>query len=427
MRSFYCFSIIVISIIIPAVAAANDFQAGVASFKQGDFSAALIYFEAAKSSGNTSPQLIYNLASVHFKLARYRQSERYFRELISSAEWRDLALYNIGLIAEKSGNTSLAQHYFLQVMTTAENAAIRNLAQEKLTGINAARQNKKIIAAISVSSGVDDNAIAFADELQASSSAVSDSFIDYYAFGQSLMASKADVDTHVQGFVYGKKYQNLESLNVSLLGISVLQNANNKYSREVNLISSYIDGTSAYNQLQVMLSTRRSFYGKSWKLSYEPSYFDGGNNFNQLNGWQHRFSGSAQWRRNSAIFQLKITSEYNDRDDLTLGTSQYSYSPLRHSLSTSLRWNQSARLMYNTSATITRSDYSGENNLKDLDGNIKQKKRASNKLYFSFDAAYKFAPNWSLVAKFQHTTNNENFDIYTYTRNQYALGMECFF
>ena len=421
----YIITISLVSSALSVQAQTNNFQSGVAAFRREDFSAALDYFLAAKKQGTNSPQLTYNLGSTYFKLAHYQQSEAQFHQLISAAKWRGLALYNLGLIAEKSNNTDLAKHYYIQALQSGNNATVEKLATTRLNRMIDADAEQKASFSISAFAGRDDNAIAFADELQASSSAVSDSFFDVYGTGELSLNSSNKADNSLQGFFYKRSYQEFDSLNTDVLGISFFQDMHNSsVDRGIYLMSSLVDGEIAYHELQFHISARPLLlFNGRWTTAYELNYFAGGSDYEQLDGWQHRASAARYWRRDASVFGLTLLGEVNQRDDLSLGDSKYSYSPTRIGIDLLWRWYASAQFTYSVRGVFAHSQYAGNNRFEDLDGVVKDEKRSGNKLRVSAELNYLLGRDWTVIGKLEHTNNDENFKYYSYDRNQVVVGV----
>lgn len=404
--------------------ATNAFQAGVEAFKQEDFAGALRHFQTAEAEGNQSSQLKFNLGSTYYKLRRYRQAERYFRPLANNSKWRDVALFNLGLIAEKLQNDELAQHYFLLAYQSTSKASIQELANRKINQINISWSDKKTLFSTSLLYGNDDNAIAFPDDLQANSGAVSDNFLELYLFGQQDVKIDNSSESSVQGFVYKKAYQDLNSLDVAVIGASLFREpTSHQYNQGLSIISSSVDDDIAYHQLQFFIGRGVNILNNHWQVAYEPSYFIGGDDFNQLDGWRHRFSGVGEWRWDANALQLGLKGEINSREDLGVGDSRYSYSPTRLGIATTWGWYYSSKLNFSSTFDLTSSRYSGKNTLEDLDGEVKNKQRRGTKIQVNVEATYLIDKHWSATANFEHVNNKENFELYSYERNQISIGV----
>jgi len=324
---------------LSAFAATNAFQAGVTAFKQDDFAGALHHFQLAEAEGNQSPQLKFNLGSTYYKLQRYRQAERYFRPLANNPKWRDVTLVNLGLIAEKLQNDELAQHYFLLAYQSTNNPSIQQLARQKIDQINVSWSEKKTLFSASLFYGNDDNAIAFPDDLQSNSSAVKDNFLEVYLYGQQDVKIDSASESSVQGFVYKKTYQDLNSLDISVIGASLFREpTSHPYNQGLSIISSRVDNEIAYRQLQFFIGRSANILNSYWQLAYEPSYFIGGDNYGQLDGWRHRLSGVGDWRWDANALKLLLKGEINTREDLAVGNSRYSYSPMRLGIVATWSW-----------------------------------------------------------------------------------------
>ena len=404
-------------------AANDDFQSGVSAFKQQDYPNALRYFQQAETEGIQSEQLTFNLGSTYYKLQQYSKAESYFRPLTKLSEWRDIALFNLGLISEKQKNDKLAQYYFLQVYQYSENQPLQQLASRKLNQISDVWIKKKALYSASLEFGNDDNAIAFPDELQSNASAVADNFLEFYLFSQQKIQLDGESESYLQGFVYNKSYQDLNSLDVSVIGASLFRQPSSRpHSQGFSIVSSRIDNDIAYHQIQLLLGQEISILEGLWQVEFEPSYYFGGDNYSQLDGWRHRVSGERSWQHDAFTIGLSINAEINRRKNLEVGDSRYSYSPFRYGIETTWNWYYSSKLNFSAALEFVNSRYTSKNKLEDLDGNVKNKQRRGMRWQINLGADYLIDQHWSAIAKIEYLNNDENFDLYSYRRNQISVG-----
>src|SRR5690606_13998405 len=103
-----------------------------------------------------------------------------------------------------------------------------------------------------------------------------------------------------------------------------------------------IGGDLLANQGQLRLAAHHRRGIDRWSLSYQPGYFDAGDDYGQITGWQHRLE--LGWRR--SLDAITLTGRYRldieDRADLRLGENVQSYSPTRHGLIANLAWQPAA-------------------------------------------------------------------------------------
>jgi hypothetical protein len=113
----------------------QDFDTGVMLFNQGDYRQSLVFFERAEAGGLASPQLIYNLGSVTYKLAMFDRSRRYFEILIGNPGLGALAQYNIGLVEHKLGNSAAAIESFEASRDASDDERLRALAKKQIDSL----------------------------------------------------------------------------------------------------------------------------------------------------------------------------------------------------------------------------------------------------------------------------------------------------
>ncbi len=417
-------------IVVPGKALSNDFMSGVSRFRLGDYRSALQYFLKAEKAGDKSGQLFFNIASTYVKLKQFKKASYYYSLLVDDSKWGDLAIYNLAIVAEKEGNTVKASEYYTLLSREAKIEKLRKIASSKLQKLPAPEPGYYAMA--SVAMGFDDNVLAFPDELQSSSSAVSDSYSDYFAYGSVDIGSRLFGEPELQGFLYRREYSDFESYNLLVGSLGLLwdhafvdlSSLEGEFSTGLSVTSAYIDGDAAYNQLQLSFAWNRDFNGMLLDLAYLPSIFDGSREFVYLDGAEHVLSASVQWYALSARLQLQYDFEYNSREDLSSEDSRFSYSPLRHIYSGSARWPLSPEWSLTSELSYSDSRYSGKNLLIDTDGVSTVKQRQAQQLKLILKTNYVISSSLSLEAAYQFTNNNENFDIYTYQRNEVSLGVD---
>lgn len=108
--------------------------AGIAAFKQKDFSTALTFFQQAEQAGDRSVKLQFNIAVTSFQLGLLEQAITYFKEL-DGTSLDAIAHYNIGLCREAQGNTEQAIQAFKAVQNS-HNVKLQKMATLAITRLH---------------------------------------------------------------------------------------------------------------------------------------------------------------------------------------------------------------------------------------------------------------------------------------------------
>ena len=143
----------------------NDFETGVAYFKQQQYQQALNSFSSAYQQGLKTPALFHNLAVCHFKLGNYTQAEEFFKLASQYPSQKMMAEYNLGLVAKKRGQTSLANKHFTLVKNTAKDPKLVTLARIQLGEVVVTEPEKRWSVYGILSYGHDDNITIVPDSL----------------------------------------------------------------------------------------------------------------------------------------------------------------------------------------------------------------------------------------------------------------------
>lgn len=419
---------------LPAAAQDNEYQRGVNAARDGNHSQALQHFESARRQGKESATLTYNLAVTHYKLQQFAEAETLFQELKERyPEWRHLAHYNLGRIAMQRGDNDQAAKYFRQVRRNATSEKLVHLAGEGLTRLDlptapVSRQPaKRSFTLLSLSGGVDDNVIAFPDQLQTSSSQGEDSFMEFLGYSQYYVEGNQDDGTRVHGFVYSKRYNDLDVVDVNSFSLGITRDTRyNEWRLEYGLgaIYSEVDGDELTTgwQGKVKLGSRSGRH--EYMAQYKPTFHDAGSDFSQLDGWQHQMDLRWRYHLEQGRWTLRYRLDYNDRDDLSTNGTFLSYSPLRNSILAEGQWYVTRDLTLVAGAEFTDTRYDDENRLTDIDGVFKVEERESDEIELWVRGEYRLSPHWGVMAEYRYSDTDDSFQLYEYERNEAKLTVE---
>jgi tetratricopeptide (TPR) repeat protein len=412
----------------------SEYEAGVHAFQAGDYTQALQHFETARRQGDESPNLTYNLAVTHYKLKQFDESERLFRELEGKLRYRDIAHYNLGLIAMQRGDADAAARWFKEIRRTSHNEKLRYLAGKGLrtlgrpVGTRApVHYGKNWLTLLSAGGGYNDNPLAYPELQLAPANKGSDSFFEFLGYGQIYLYGHYRDGLLLHGFAYTKKYIDQSVVDVTTANVELTrENTFNgwRYMYGGGIGHSQVSGHTLTNQVQGDFSIERSVGDNTYRLRYQPYYHSAGNRYSYLGGWEHKLD--LRWRRrwNNLRWTARYRFEYNSRDDLKTATTFLSFSPIRNSLRLQADWHAMPDLTLTAGGQFTHSEYSGKDQLTDIDGVFKVKKRKADKIQAWIRAEYELTPHWQVRAGYEYTKNDENLKLYKYQYNEVKALIE---
>jgi hypothetical protein len=190
-----------------AASSARDWEAGKQAFEDGDYVAALTFFESARDAGLDTPAVHYNIAVSQYKAARYRESAKTFATIGQRfPAMRGLAEYNLGLVSLRLGNEPDARAHFLRAWElSSQDPEIRVLASRQLRELeDRAPVASRWRGAIGLRAGHDDN-VALRDEAGLPLGTTTASpMADFFAVVQGPWDQRSGI--RFDGSVYAVKY-----------------------------------------------------------------------------------------------------------------------------------------------------------------------------------------------------------------------------
>lgn len=416
--------------------AQSDFQQGTMAFRDEQYLQALEAFLQAEKKGDSSPTLTYNTGLTYYKLGRYEDAAETFQRLTQEAEWQDLARFHLGLVAEKQNNSAKATRLYRRVERDAQSEKLRKLTAGRLTILEGKQKTatepslsgaERFSAVFNVTTGLDDNAFSLQDDVQLQSSAGEDRFNEYFGWGQYYLAGTVSDGWRLHGFAYNRRYADFDSLDVSAYSLGLSRHKQHQIWQSefgVAAVTTALDGEDLTDQNRLVARFQRPLDSSWLTLAYTPSYHDGGANFAHLDGWQH--TADARWRfpRGRMSFDVGYRLELNDRNDLAGGDDFFSYSPTRHSLSVGMDWRLLANWEVSANAEYRISDYDGTNRLTDSDGVFKEQVREADRTKLRLKSQWQISRNLRLAGQLELTDNDENFDTYSYDKNEMSFMLE---
>ena len=202
------------------MAQSGVFQVALKAAKRGDYGRAVELFEALYNHGDINPNLIYNLASCHYRLGNMAQAHDYFSKLLDDEKYQSLAAYNMGLIEAKLGDDVAAIHSFQRSLraTSPDNVALINLNRKALRIISNRNvsylggANKPWFASISSSLSYDNNAQLAGNELlQTTDVKEADTVWSTMLTAQSVISGSRKNGFKLGAFYNALRYQSVDA------------------------------------------------------------------------------------------------------------------------------------------------------------------------------------------------------------------------
>ncbi|MFD1215825.1 tetratricopeptide repeat protein [Microbulbifer celer] len=416
--------------------AAEPFVSGTAAFKDGQYERALAHFEQARQAGQQGPSLTYNLGVTLFKLQRYPAAQAQFQKLLDDPEWGEVARLQLGMMAEKQGRpVSAVGHY--RALTDSASPKLRRFALMRLTALaqtsdqEPTAEEDRGLALLSLSSGYDSNAYSLQNALLTDDSVGEDTYTELFAWGQYRLQGTAEDGWRLHGFAFGRRYSDLDSLNLSSFNLGVSRHVPwQGWLVELGGVAetASLGGERVTSEWRFVGRMQQSFDSGVLTLAYLPGYFAATEDFRYLDGWRQRFE--ARWTTPLAMLDIDALYrlDLDDRQDLTTADDGfYSYSPRRQTVGLEAELPVAQGWTLNAGSHYRVSHYQDNNRLQDSDGQFKDRARDGTRLRSWVGAELRLLPRLQLDARVVRTVNDENFDIYSYDKTEANLSVRYVF
>ncbi len=410
----------------PLVAATSqdEFKKGAESFNQGNYAAAVKTFKKAEAQGMKSPALYYNLAGSYYKLAEYKKSAEYFQKVRKYKSMQSLAEYNLGLIALKNNDKKSAKNWFSSVAKNSKDAKLVVLAENKLKGTTVRKKSswltKEWTAYLSGSLGYDNN-VNFAP--LGITTEKSDNFSEVVTSVDYLFSGDRKNGWLAEAYFYNINYFNENIYDEYEYGIGVKNNLQlsrnwqSNYSLDMSKINY---GGEDYQTITKLSGEVRNSLSRNQRLYLRYVYEDIKSDkaiFDYLEGWRQKLRAEYRLYRKQDNIRIYYEFELNNRNDLSVTSGVYSYSPTRHTVrgkytsKLSREWHLVGDLSYRA------SDYPTTANQDRQDDRVKAA------VYLD----YRFAKDFRLRTKVDYADNSSTENIFAYKRTVYSLGLSALF
>jgi hypothetical protein len=411
------------------VSAESNFERASKLYQSNHIEQSLALFLLEENSGNHSPQVKFNIASLYLKLRDYPQAEKYYLRLRKLSKWKTAAEFYLGLIAEKNHQPLLAKQYFTRVSQQNTHPKLRLIAHKKLIKKQQPPSitSSKNALLLSLNYGLDSNPIAISESFQIPSSQLSDTFIETMVFARTYELPSLGESFYLQGYFSNRQHGEFDSLDTNVFNAGLFhlnQWYEWRFNKAVNIHLSQLDGQSFYQQVELRADFQKRFDETLITTRFIPGYFHGSSGFGYLTGNILTLQVDAEWTLGQARLIAGYTFETNNRKGIETEENSFSYSPHSHSLSSKLKWDYSQSLSFTFGVEYIVASYSNEDRLLDSDLEFKQAKRQSDLFTFQLQSEYKFSPELSINVNYQSDNNSENFDLYDYQRSEFSLGID---
>lgn len=400
------------------------FQSAVASFRAGEYAAALRSFLAARQGGMDTPGLRYNLGVTYYRLQRYAQAETEFRVLSHEPRWAALAHYNLGLTAQRLGRPGDARAHFEHAQRSAAEPNLRALAGvalERLAAVSPPRTGMLF----SLAGGYDSSVVLPAD---AASFGIQGGRDDYFAEAHAVatrrLSGSAAAGWNGYGALVLRKYAELSEFD--LLGWQAgasrdMDSGSSQTSLGGHLGAIHIDGDLLEQSAAADVQLRRRRDGGELRARYRLARIGGGSGYRHLDGWQQRVSGEAGFALPGAVLRAGYQLELNDRRDLQLASDFYSYSPTRHALFAIAELPRAGDWQVDAYAEYRSSRYRDPHR---LDAGARVVRREDGRYVLAMRGSRPVGLGRRLFVDYSYYRNDSNIAGYSYGRHQLMIGLE---
>jgi len=420
------------------VAQSGVFQVALRAAKDGDFSRAVILFEALYKHGNHNPNLIYNLASCHYRLGDMAEAHNYFSLLLEDEKFQALAAYNMGLIEAKLGDDVAAIHSFQRSLaaTKPNNKALVMMNSKALSIISTRNSgyqgslDKSWFATISMAVSHDDNAQLLDNELlQNSAITDADTQLSTILAAQTTLGGDRKNGYNLGAFYNSLRYKTIDA-NSALYSVymnrvsSIWDDSKSELGIEVSR-QSYLDYLDTYYAAKYRLVTRFSENNRI-DLTYRYQWVEPQDITQYWRGSSQDIKArfSLGELGNSAI--LTMTYETNNRLD-KIDLTPISFSPLRIGYSLGYEYKRRKHALA-FSFQYRLSHYRGETydtvNISGTPTTIILQ-RQDRKKAFNLSYRYEINRKWQFSLNFYRQSNYSNRSLSNY--QQSVAGSEIMY
>ncbi len=411
---------------------AADFELGVAAFKSQNYVQAIDYFEQARKQGADTPVLHYNLAVSYFKQQQYDQARESFQLALQQNSLAAISHYNIGLVALKENTPKIAEQAFKQSFNLADDERLKLLAARQLERLlppeqQKSLQPKRLSGFLSIGLVRDSN-VRHANEELPTVSAEADRYLDLFGVVNYQMIGTRRQGLQLKlGFV-SNRYKKLPAYNQQTVNLgfyfsSPLAGWESRVG--LHVYRDKLDG-KPYQQRLVAQLRGDNYYakGQRLRLRYDLSqYKEKDTVYAYLSGLKHRLQAENRSRFGTEELRFSYKFELNKREDLTLGNSFVSVSPVRQTVSAKWRHSFNLSLISELALDYRTSDYRDNNVINGVAQMIRKEQRSR----IAIAGIYRLNRQADLEVRWRYTRNDANIVSEEYSNHQLMMSGNLYF
>lgn len=397
--------------------AEENFSQGVLLLDSGEYTKALKKFTSARSEGMETSEIYFNIGRTYYKLENYKAAKEYFLAIKNSPNMTSPAEYHLGLIAWKLNNDDEAIRYFKSVISKNRNEKYIQLSKNRLKEIRSLEKAWSVYASALL--GYDSNINIAPSDIALNES---DSFLDAFISLDHQLAGDRDDGWTAEINYYQINYsetsiydQDQYQLNIRMS--HVVAGWPTHYAIGFDKSTYGNDDYQSVTQLEARTERKVS---KNSLLYLDYRYEDIRSEqvlYDYLEGSRQKFKGELRQYYKDVISSIYYELELNNREDLVIGTDEYSYSPTRHTVrgkytqKLTIDWRLTGDLSYRKSDYPTTVTFN----------------RADDRWIAAIYADYLFENNLQFIARLEYTSNNSSELVYDYDRTLYTIGFNALF
>ena len=389
---------------------ADDWQAGQQAFQNGNYASALVFFQAARSSGLDSPAVHYNIAVCQFKGHDFESAREGF-ELIADRfpAMRGLAEYNLGLVARRLGQTRAATQHFLNAYRLSpDDEKLRILSSRMLRELEPdVMTASRWTGAVGLRVGHDDN-VALRDELGLPAGVTTESpMVDLFASIQGPWNGSSGI--RVDGSAYLVRFFDADEFDQTEVRGRVFYDWRPSDWR-IQLGAHASAGTlggDAFDRKTGASARVIRYLGRKASIDVRYIYDDVSDAdpiFSGIAGSRQQLDARYRWHVDGHMLVLRYVSETNDRNDPGV-------SPKRNRFGVGYRYQPDMGWGYEAGVDLRNSDY------KDL-----LVPRDEDLLTVRGGLTHMLPANWFVSLQFRYLDNDSTDATFSYDSNQITLG-----
>lgn len=395
-------------------APSDDFDAGMESFSQADYSKALEHFKRAEKAGLKDPQIYYNLGSVYYKLKQYNLSKRYFEKLAGNKSLGFQAHYNLALIEHKLGHKNDAIALFEKSVQITDDARLKALANKQINTLGGIKP-KTWFAFVSPGYGYDSN-IAHLPSSAASSE--SGSFFQLIGYTEWELYKDSANSLHTSATFLSKDYRNSNNFDLDSIALGA------EYRQKINrwnLSYAFELGQSTFSGLDYLAQTGLIFDAKT-KLSSEKEIrfrlrhediSSRSNQFDFLEGVRTTLKSGYKLKILQQEYQYNYRLELNDR----LDTATQNFSPTRHLIGFRYLNKLTRQLKAGLRVNFRVSGYQA----------TASQNRTDKRSRIRLESKYQLNTNWTISTELLFSRNKSSEKSFEYDNHMATISMQALF